>query len=165
MSMRLTFAWVAPMMIHGSVTAMERNMNTIRIRKKLDSSTLTMPELDALIGKTVKITVEEETPADVEQRFRELKAEWKADTAHHSNPSIIMRHPAMRAIVAMADAVVPVILRDLEAGSGGMGLVWALREITGENIAPPLIENGCAKWSVPEQREAWLQWGREKGLV
>ena len=33
-------------------------MNTIRIRKKLDSATL--PELEPLIGKTVQITVEEQ---------------------------------------------------------------------------------------------------------
>lgn len=33
-------------------------MNTIRIRKKLESATL--PELEPLIGKTVRITVEEE---------------------------------------------------------------------------------------------------------
>ena len=36
-------------------------MNTIRIRKKLDSTTL--PELEPLIGKTVQITVEETAPA------------------------------------------------------------------------------------------------------
>ena len=141
-------------------------MNTIRIRKKLDSSTLTLPELDAHIGKTVKITVEEEMPtAEIEQRFRRLEAEWDKGTAHHSNPSIIMGHPAMRSIVAMGDEVVPIILRALASGDGDMGLVWALREITGENIAPPLIEHGCAKWSVPEQIKEWLRWGREKGLA
>jgi hypothetical protein len=34
-------------------------MNTIRIRKKLESETLHLPELHALIGKNVEITVTE----------------------------------------------------------------------------------------------------------
>jgi hypothetical protein len=34
-------------------------MNTIRIRKKVDSETLSLPELKGLIGKTVDITIEE----------------------------------------------------------------------------------------------------------
>lgn len=100
----------------------------------------------------------------MEERFRRLLAEWDRSTAHHSNPSIIMGHPAMRAIVAMGEPVVPMILRELAAGGDGQ-LTWALCELTGENIAPPLIENGCAKWDVAEQSRAWVQWGREKGLV
>ena len=48
----------------------------------------------------------------VEQQFHRLKAEWYRDTAVLSNPVKIMSHPAMRAIIAMGDAVVPVILRD-----------------------------------------------------
>jgi hypothetical protein len=107
------------------------------------------------------VRVEAET---VEQRFQRLKAEWDAATAHHSNPSIIMGHAAMRAIVAMGMEVVPVILRDLQAG-GCWQMTWALTEITGENIAPPKIEGGFAKWNAGEQRNAWLQWGREKKLV
>ncbi len=99
-----------------------------------------------------------------EQRFQLLKVEWENGTAHHSNPSIIMGHPAMRAIVAMGEPAVPIILRELATG-GDMGLIWALREITGENIAPPLVENGFAKWSMSEQVQAWLQWGQKKGLV
>ncbi len=34
-------------------------MNTVRIRKKLESDTLHLPELHALIGKDVEITVTE----------------------------------------------------------------------------------------------------------
>ena len=104
-------------------------------------------------------------PETVEQRFQRLKDEWDAATAHHSNPSIIMGHAAMRAIVAMGMEVVPVILRDLQAGRGRSDLTWALREITGENIAPPKIEGGFVKWNMPEQVKAWLQWGQRKGLV
>jgi hypothetical protein len=58
---------------------------------------------------------------------------------------------------------VPLILRDLQAKASL--LVWALPEITGENPAPPRIDGGFVKWDVGAQVEAWLQWGREKGLV
>ncbi len=49
----------------------------------------------------------------VEQRFRRLEAQWKADTRFLSDPGKIMSHPAMRAIIAMGEEVVPLILRDL----------------------------------------------------
>ncbi len=42
-------------------------MNAIRIRKKLDSDTLHLPELQALVGKTVEIIVLEENGVRAEQ--------------------------------------------------------------------------------------------------
>jgi hypothetical protein len=100
---------------------------------------------------------------DSEQRFRRLEAQWKADTQVLSDPGKIMGHPAMRAIVAMGEEVVPLILRDLQDKPSL--LVWALPEITGENLAPPRTEGSFLKWNVDTQIEAWLRWGRAKGLV
>jgi hypothetical protein len=100
---------------------------------------------------------------DLEQRFRRLDAQWKADTLVLSDPGKIMGHPAMRAIVAIGEEIVPLILRDLQDNPSL--LVWALPEITGENLAPPRTEGGFLKWNVDTQIEAWLRWGREKGLV
>lgn len=37
----------------------------VRIRRKLDSETLCLPELRPLIGKIVEITIQEETTPDV----------------------------------------------------------------------------------------------------
>jgi len=99
----------------------------------------------------------------VEQRFRRLEAQWRADTLVLSDPGKIMGHPAMRAIIAMGEDSVPLILRDLQANPSL--LVWALPEITGENLAPPRTEGGFLKWNVDTQIDAWLQWGREKSLV
>lgn len=99
----------------------------------------------------------------VEQHFRRLEAQWKADTLVLSDPGKIMGHPAMQAIIAMGEDVVPFILRDLQDRPSL--LVWALPEITGENLAPPRIEGGFLKWNVDTQIEAWLRWGRDKGLV
>jgi hypothetical protein len=99
----------------------------------------------------------------IEPHFRRLKAQWCADTMFLSDPGKIMGHPAMRAIIAMGEEVVPIILRDLQDKPSL--LVWALPEITGENLAPPRIDGGFLKWNVDTQIEAWLRWGREKGLV
>lgn len=44
---------------------------TIRIRRKLDSATLDLPELQPLIGKTVEITIEEAEPQQAENRWAE----------------------------------------------------------------------------------------------
>ena len=97
------------------------------------------------------------------QRFRRLETQWKSDTLVLSDPGKIIGHPAMRAIIAMSVDVVPLILRDLRDKPSLM--VWALPELTGENLAPPRSENGFLKWNVNAQIEAWLQWGRNKGLV
>jgi hypothetical protein len=99
----------------------------------------------------------------IEQRFRRLKGQWYADTRVLSNSGKIMDHPAMWAIIAMGKDVVPLILRDLQDDPSL--LVWALPKITGENLAPPRIEGGFLKWNVDAGIEAWLRWGREKGLV
>jgi len=72
-----------------------------------------------------------------------------------SNPSKIMGHPAMQAIIALGEPVVPLILRELQAGASV--LVWALAEIVG---AHPEFEG-----NVSTMTNAWLQWGREKGLA
>ena len=100
---------------------------------------------------------------DIEQRFRRLEAQWKVDTQVLSDPGKIMSHPAMRAIVALGADVVPLILRDLQDKPSL--LVWALPQITGENLAPPATDGGFLKWNLDTQIDAWLRWGREKGLV
>jgi hypothetical protein len=99
----------------------------------------------------------------VEERFRRLETQWSAETRVLSDPGKIMSHPAMRAIIALGGGVVPIILRDLQAKPSP--IVWALPEITGENPAPATIEGGFRKWDIVAETEAWLQWGRNKGLV
>ena len=101
----------------------------------------------------------------VEQQFRRLEAEWHRDTAVLSNPAKIMGHPAMRAIIGMGEQVIPFILRELQEPTKQSLIMWALPEITGENLVPPRREGGFVKWNVSAQVDAWLQWGRAKGLV
>ena len=92
----------------------------------------------------------------IEQRFRRLEATWTAETGFLSSHTDIVEHPAFREIIRLGEAVVPLLLRDLE---GRPRLwVWALPEITGADPVPPGEAGNIAKMS-----EAWLRWGRAKG--
>jgi hypothetical protein len=97
------------------------------------------------------------TPAEtIEERFRRLEAKWATETGHLSSYTAITRHPAFREIVSLGEAVIPLMLRDLEQRPGPW--VWALAEITGADPAPLGDAGKIAKMS-----EAWLCWGREHG--
>src|SRR5205807_2992333 len=85
----------------------------------------------------------------VEQRFRELEAAWLADTFVLSSYTRIVSHPAFRAIVGLGEAVVPLMLADLEQRPRLW--VWALPEITGEN---PVSEEDAG--NIERMSAAWL---------
>ena len=93
----------------------------------------------------------------IESRLRKLEAQWKDDTRFLSDAGKIVNHPAFRAIIALGEEVVPILLRDLESQSSLW--VWALPEITGANPVLPADGGNIRKMS-----DAWLKWGREKGL-
>jgi hypothetical protein len=95
--------------------------------------------------------------AALEKRFRELEAQWTQDTEVLSSYQEIVGHPAFQAIVGLGPAVVPLMLRDLEERPRLW--VWALPRITGENPVPDE-----AAGNIREMGEAWLNWGRARGL-
>jgi hypothetical protein len=99
-----------------------------------------------------------ETPPgeSVEQRFRRFAAVWETETLVLSNPNLISGHWAFQEIIRMGDAVVPLLLRDLEREPHLWA--WALPDITGENPVPTGAAGNIRKMS-----EAWLRWGRHKG--
>src|SRR6266705_3044899 len=81
-----------------------------------------------------------QTPAprpteSIEEKFQRLAAAWQAETAYVSSSSELVAHPAFQEIVGMGPAVIPLLLRELEKGTGH----WhrALRRITGADPVPP----------------------------
>ena len=92
------------------------------------------------------------------ERFTLLAAEWKRDTVLLSSSSAIAGHTAYQAIIALGPSVVPLLLRDLEREP----LHWfeALQAITGED---PVSKQDYAR--IPAMRDAWLEWGRSRGLI
>jgi hypothetical protein len=96
-------------------------------------------------------------PAEtLEQRFRRLEAVWEADTLLLSNPNLIISHWAFQEIIRLGEAVIPLMLRDLEREPHLW--VWALPQITDDQPVPPSDAGNIRKMG-----EAWLRWGREKG--
>jgi hypothetical protein len=93
----------------------------------------------------------------LEQRLRQLESQWKAETEFLSDAGKIISHPAFQAIISLGEPVVPLLLSDLE---GRPSLwVWALPEIMGET---PVAEADGG--NIRKMTDAWLKWGREKGL-
>ncbi len=94
----------------------------------------------------------------LEKRFLEQAEKWARETAHVSSTTKLLLHPSYRAITGMGPAVVPLLLRDLERNRRLW--FWALGDITGENPVGPRDAG-----DVQRMAEAWLRWGRERGLL
>jgi len=95
-------------------------------------------------------------PETTEQQFQRLYQQWEHDTAYISSSTVLYNHPAYQAIIRLGQAVVPLLLRDMEKNHTH----WfcALREITGENGAV-----GAEPGNIASNVEAWLRWAKEKG--
>ncbi len=92
----------------------------------------------------------------VEERFRRLESTWMAAVGHFSSPTVLCDHPAFQEIIDMGQAVVPLMLADLEKKPRVW--VWALPRITGADPVAPVDRGNIRKMS-----EAWLCWGKENG--
>lgn len=70
----------------------------------------------------------------------------------------MMQHPSFQAIVLMGDAVVPLLIRDLETNRRQ----WfgALTYLTGVN---PIKQADAGK--MDRMIAAWVNWGRETGRI
>lgn len=92
----------------------------------------------------------------LDESFRSLAAQWKAERGATSFVGDMIRHPAYQAIIQLGPAVVALLLRELEREPD----FWfaALRSLTGANPVPPE-----AQGRVAEMAAAWLKWGRERG--
>jgi hypothetical protein len=95
-------------------------------------------------------------PETLEERFRRLEAAWLEAVGYSSSSTVLRSHPAFQEIISLGEAVVPLMLRDLEKRPRLW--VWALGRITGADPVPVADRGNIAKMS-----EAWLRWGREHG--
>ena|ERR1051326_2861871 len=93
-----------------------------------------------------------------EQRFRELADTWLRDTGYLSDPVRKFLDRSHLKIIAMGEKVLPLILRELEKKSG----YWfvALDAVSSENPVRPEDQV-----SFDATANAWLYWGRHRGLI
>lgn len=99
-------------------------------------------------------------PADSpsEEAFRALAEQWRGETGMHSSVTKKVQHPAYRQIIGMGEKALPWILRELRDRPGP----WfeALRAITQQTPV-----TASERTDPQRAREAWLKWGKERGLM
>lgn len=90
--------------------------------------------------------------------FRTLRDEWLEDTKFVSSVTDMIAHPAYQTIIAVGIPLIPFLLKELQIQPQH----WfaALNAITGADPVRPQ-ERG----NVPAMIQAWLRWGRSKGLI
>jgi hypothetical protein len=93
----------------------------------------------------------------VEQQVQRLLATWRAETAVISSSTVLVSHPAYRELIALGQAALPTLFRDLEQTRDGH-LSRALAEITG---APPVQSGEGGRIRLVAER--WLNWAKENG--
>lgn len=90
------------------------------------------------------------------QQFRDLADTWERETRFLSFMEQRATYPAYQRIIGMGWVVVPLILRELERQPEHW--LWALHAITGAEPTER-ADNLIAA------AQAWLSWGRERGLL
>jgi hypothetical protein len=90
--------------------------------------------------------------------FVRLAEEWSCETGHISSASDLIDDPRYQQIISLGWAVVPYLLTDLESNKR----FWfpALAAITGIR---PFDSSDASNYQ--RMTEAWLRWGKRKGLI
>ncbi len=98
---------------------------------------------------------------DLERSFRACVERWKDETGHLSSVTKAISHPSYLRIIGLARGstghqIERLLLRELESDSD----LWfaALSAITGEDPVGPEDD-------FDEAVNAWLEWGRKKGII
>ena len=118
---------------------------------------LKMPRRSVMSGMGVAGTAAPLVDEPESKLFSSLVRQWKDETLTLSSIEEIALHPAYQRIIGMGPAVVPWILRELEAEPDQW--FWALRALTGENP----VDTG-ARGRIAEMAQCWLSWARHRGI-
>ncbi len=102
------------------------------------------------------LTVDGSKP--LHERFRELTDDWKSRTRHLSNTAQIALVFSYQKLIGLGPPVVPLILAELENEPDHW--FWALEAITGEN---PVSNEDAG--DMDASAKAWIQWGKQQGLI
>ena len=90
--------------------------------------------------------------------FERLKTEWKSKTKCMSNSAQMATVWSYQQIIGMGRPALPLILKELERETDHW--FWALGAISGENPVPAEQAG-----QVENTAKAWIQWGRQQGLI
>lgn len=95
---------------------------------------------------------------ELRRTFSNLANQWRTETAHLSSITAKIAHPAYMRIIGLGPAAIPFVLSRLETEPA----YWfaALRSLTGYD---PVQPEDYGRFRA--MREAWLEWGRNRGLI
>ena len=95
---------------------------------------------------------------ELRRRFEEYADDWKTRTAHLSVLSQRVMHPSYQRIIGLGQDALPLLLERLSTHPDHW--FWALRSIAGED---PVNREDVGKFAA--MRDAWIRWGRSRGLI
>jgi hypothetical protein len=97
-------------------------------------------------------------PQSLADKFKELADEWSRETGHISSASDLINNTRYQQIISLGWPVIPYLLNDLKRNKR----FWfpALAEITGLRPFDPRDASNYRHMT-----DAWLRWGRRKGLI
>jgi hypothetical protein len=107
---------------------------------------------------TLPVTAPARVKDEVRERFRQLAAQWKAESLYLSNSTKMAMLKPYQRIIGMGPVVVPLILEELQREPDHW--FWALEAITQEDPVPPE-----ARGKVGEMADAWIAWGKQQGSI
>lgn len=159
-----------PMMVSVILDNLAEGLTFEEIVK--DYPPLTLEDVRATIAYAAQLTRKEELQisdegkpsfsqpysrqAEIESTFTTLANQWLEENRGVSSTNQMSMHPAYQQIIGMGEAVIPLLLRELEKKSGHW--FWALKSISREDPVAPEYRG-----KVKEMIKAWLEWGRQRG--
>lgn len=114
--------------------------------------------IDEMVARAFVSARTATTESSLEERFLEYADKWERETGYLSSVTKRAMHPTYQAIIGMGGDVVPLLLRDLQKHRRDW--FWALTAITQAN---PISQENAGK--VDQMVAAWVNWGKEKGLL
>lgn len=98
-------------------------------------------------------------PSSVEELVPSLIEDWGMGTMFTSSVTSVREHPTFRLIVDLGErAIQPILVYLQNSHLVGSHIFLALPELTGEDPA-------ATTDTVPGATNAWLDWGRQRGLI
>lgn len=110
------------------------------------------------VHSPARVTASAGDRSELRRCFEKHADEWKTRTAHLSTLSQRIMHPSYQRIIGLGRDALPLIIERLSTHPDHW--FWALRSISGED---PVRREDEGRFGA--MRDAWIRWGRNRGLV
>lgn len=127
---------------------------TIMLQNRMRETTAS----NAYMNYTTRLAARANRRAELKRLFDRYADDWKTQTAHVSVLSRRVLHSSYQRIIGLGQEALPLILHQLSSQPDHW--FWALQSISGED---PVRPEDIGKFDA--MRNAWIIWGRDRGLV